>query len=170
MEARWAAFPEKADKEGEKAGLVGLRGLPDQVTERVRPSILHHEDNSVFVPVTVNTHTAAYFFDTGGWISSVSESEAQRIGLRFTDTAGTTTTMTNAAAFRTAVADVLVVGNVRLKNISFAVFPDDGEPWSQLAPGRQGLLGIPIIIAFRTLRWAHDGEMPGVPWKVATLA
>jgi hypothetical protein len=57
------------------------------------------------------------------------------------------------------VADELVVGGVRLKNVSFTVLPDEGEPWSLLPLGRRGLIGIPVILAFRTLRWAQDGTV-----------
>ena len=68
-------------------------------------------------------------------------------------------TMTNRTNFRTAVADELVVGGVRLKNVSFTVLPDDKEPWSLVPLGRRGLIGIPVILAFRTLRWAQDGTV-----------
>ena len=40
-------------------------------------------------------------------------------------------TMTNRTSFRTAVADELIVGGVRLKNVSFTILPDT-EPWSFL--------------------------------------
>jgi len=159
MEARWAAFPEKGENEKERNELAGLRGLPDQITERVRPSILQHEEKSIFIPVTVNNQSATFFFDTGAWVSSISESEAKRLGLRFTDISGKVGSMTNSAAYRGAVADQLAVGNVHLRNVSFAVFPDTSEPWSMLPAGRRGILGIPIIVALRTLRWAHDGTV-----------
>jgi hypothetical protein len=68
-------------------------------------------------------------------------------------------TMTNRTSFRTAVADELVVGGVRLKNVSFTVLPDASEPWSLLPLGRRGAIGIPVILAFRTLRWAQDGTV-----------
>jgi hypothetical protein len=57
------------------------------------------------------------------------------------------------------VADELVVGGVRLKNVSFTVLPDASEPWSLLPLGRRGAIGIPVILAFRTLRWAQDGTV-----------
>jgi len=120
---------------------------------------VRHEEKSIFIPVTINGRAASYFFDTGGWVSSLSESEAERLGLRFTEGTGKIGSLTDSAAFRTAVADELAVGSVRLRNVSFAVFPDSREPWSLLPPGRRGLLGIPIIVPFRTLRWASDGSV-----------
>jgi|SRR5579863_2502949 len=159
MEARWTAFPQRPGEKQEREEAAGFRGLPDQVTERVRPSTLRHEDKSIFIPLTVNGAPATYFFDTGAWLSSVSESEAKRLGLKFGGASGSTATVTNRIGFRTAVAEKLIVGEVRLKNVSFAVFPDDQEPWSLVPPGRRGLLGMPIILAFRTLRWAPDGTV-----------
>jgi len=88
----------------------------------------------------------------------MSESEARRLGMRFAEGSGSMGTMTNRTNFRTAVADELVVGGVRLKNVSFTILPDT-EPWSFLPLGRRGLIGIPVILAFRTLRWAKDGTV-----------
>ena len=114
----------------------------------------------------MNGKAANFFFDTGAWPNVMGESEARRLGLRMTEASGSMGTMTNRTSFRTAVADDLIVGAVRLKNVSFTVLPDDGEPWSLLPLGRRGLLGMPVILAFRTLRWAQDGtvrigEKPG---------
>jgi predicted aspartyl protease len=68
-------------------------------------------------------------------------------------------TMTNSAGFRSAVAKDVVIGSVHLTNVSFAVFPDDREPWSVLAAGRRGIIGIPILMGFRTLRWVPDSTL-----------
>ena len=165
MEARWSAFPDKPEQNQERAAIAGFRGLPDQVTLSVSPSTLRHEDHSVFIPLTVNGTAATFFFDTGSWPNVMSESEAKRLRLRMTERSGSMGTMTNRTSFRTGVADQLVVGGVRLRNVSFTVLPDDREPWSLLPLGRRGLIGIPVILAFRTLRWGQDetirvGEKP----------
>lgn len=159
MEARWAAFPGKRERTHEQAEIAAFRGLPDQVAERVQASTLPHERRSIFVPVSVNGVPETFFFDTGAWVSATSESEAKRLGLRFTDATGAVGTMTNRAAFRTAVANTVTVGNVQLANVAFFVFPDADEPWSVLPRGRKGLLGMPVILAFRTLRWTREGVL-----------
>jgi hypothetical protein len=81
MDKRWAAFPEKSERQHEQAELAGFRGLPDQIVKKARPSVLQHENGSVFVPLSVNGSSATYFFDTGAWVSCMSESEAKRLGL-----------------------------------------------------------------------------------------
>ena len=159
MEARWSAFPGRSGQDQEKGEIAGFRGLPDQVTVSARPSTLRHGDRSVFIPLTVNGKAATFFFDTGAWPNITCESEARRLGLRFAEGSATMATITNRTSFRTAVADELAVGGVRLKNVSFTVFPDDTEPWSSLPPGRRGAIGIPVILACRTLRWAQDGTV-----------
>src|SRR5260370_7444507 len=90
----------------------------------------------------------------------MSESEAKRLNLTIHDGAGTLGTGTGVrGGFRTAVAAELVVGGIQFRNVSFAIFRDDQEPWSELPPGRRGLLGIPVILGFRTLRWSQDGAV-----------
>jgi hypothetical protein len=60
----------------------------------------------------------------------------------------------------------LIVGDFRLRDVSFIVLPDKNEPWVHLPQGRRGLLGVPVLIAFRTLTWSQDGvlELGAKPW------
>jgi len=160
MEARWNAFPNKRELKNEQSAAAGFRGLPDQLTGKFRPSILHHEPDGIFIPVSINKTAATYFFDTGAWVNCMSESEAKRLGLAIHGTSGTLNTGTAVrVGFRAAVAPEVVVGDVHFNNVSFAVFPDDQEPWSDLPVGRRGLIGIPIVLGLRSLRWTHDGAV-----------
>ncbi|MEO7145953.1 MAG: retropepsin-like aspartic protease [Bryobacteraceae bacterium] len=123
------AFPDAKDVKQGQAAMAGFRDLPDQTTRKAGPSTLRHESGSIFIPLSVNGLSAAYFFDTGAWVSCISESEAKRTGLSIHATAGTLGTATGArVGFRTAVAREVVVGKIRFQNVSFAVFPDDQEP------------------------------------------
>ncbi len=159
IDARLRAFPNNTRAQGERNEVAAFRGLPDQSGGRPRAASLRH-DGSIFVPLSINGARARYFFDTGAWVSCMTESEASRIGLRIRDTAGQLGTSTTAStAFRTAVAPDVTIGNLHLKNVSFAVFPDTQEPWSSLAPGERGIIGMPILLALRTLRWTKDGHV-----------
>jgi hypothetical protein len=89
MERRWAAFPEKKERSQEQNVIAGFRGLPNQILERSRPSKITHERGSIFIPLSINHNSATYFFDTGAWISCVSESEAKRLRLRIRKSSGT---------------------------------------------------------------------------------
>jgi Aspartyl protease len=163
VQAWGRAFPDAPAFLKERDELSQFGGLPDQVTIARARSVFSH-DGSTFVPVSIQGGSASYFFDTGAWLSCLSESEAKRLGLAIREGHGTLGNSSGGSVgFRTATAREVRVGKVRLRDVSFAVFPDDQEPWSQLPPGRRGILGIPILLAARTLRWAKNGilEMAG---------
>src|ERR1035438_5274035 len=69
MEKKWAAFPNKKEREQEQRAIAGFRGLPNQISEKIAPSTLHHEDGSIFVPLSIDGSPATYFCDTGAWVS-----------------------------------------------------------------------------------------------------
>jgi predicted aspartyl protease len=160
MEARWAAFPNKPERKNEQAALAGFRSLPDQTADKPRDSTLRHDPKQIFIPLTIDNTPATYFFDTGAWVNGLSVSEAKRLGLVVQESQGSLGTATGQrVALRTAVAREVVIGGMHFRNVSFAVFNDEEEPWSDLAPGRRGLIGMPIILGFRTLRWSEDGTV-----------
>lgn len=160
VEQRLANFPERVEAlQQEKAALAPFLDLPNQVNDQPRRVELRH-DGGLFIPLAVNGKLSNFFIDTGAAINAMSESEAKRLGLQIHDQAGRIGTVTGQqAAFRTGVARVLTVGQIHLRNVSFAIFPDDQEPWVNLAAGRRGLLGIPVLLALRCLRWSRDGTV-----------
>jgi predicted aspartyl protease len=159
MEKRWATFPGRAAEADERTTLALFRGLPDQKGGGSGAVTLRH-DGSIFLPASIQGGSATYFFDTGAWLSCMSESEATRLGLRVHGAEGAVGTSTGArVGLRTAVAREVMVGGARFEDVSFAVFPDDQEPWSVLPPGRRGILGIPLLLGLRSLRWSHDGTV-----------
>lgn len=159
MDARWRTFPDKPSVKEERTALAPFRGLPDQKTVKRGLSSFRHKDD-IFLPVTTNGVTGSYFFDTGAAVSCLSESEARRLGLTIHDSGGTLSTATGGrTGFRTAVAEDLRIGNMRFRDVSFAVFPDDVQPWKELEPGRRGLLGRPVLLGFETLRWKRNGTV-----------
>ena len=168
MEARWAAFPNKSELQNERTAVAGFRGLPDQSTGKPRRSTLPHKPGKTFIPISINRSPATYFFDTGAWMNCMSESEAKRLGLTIHEADGSLGTGTGVkVGFRTVVAPDVTVGNIHFRNVSFAVFPDDQEPWSELPVGQRGLVGIPILLGLRTLRWSRDGATVEIGRKSA---
>ncbi len=160
METRWAAFPEKnEDRHNEESFLGAFRGLPDQSAESSAPSTVPHERDSIFIPASINGQSATYFFDTGAAFSVVSESEAKRLKLTMNGATSTSHTMTSDASFHMAVAKEVRIGKTVFRNVSFGVLPDSQEPFSKLPPGRRGIIGIPLIVGMRTLRWIRNGNL-----------
>ncbi len=159
MQRRLKDFPAREEVRRDHAALGPLLHLPDQVTARTGFAILKH-NRDLFSPMTINGQPAAYFFDSGAGVSAMSESEAKRLGMEINDDAGQLATSTgHQTSFRTAVAKDFKWGAVELKNVSFAVFRDDQEPWKDLPAGRRGLIGIPALVAAQRVRWSRDGTV-----------
>ena len=112
----------------------------------------------VYLPLTVDGKAVNWLLDTGANISVISDAEAARLGLgvresagRFADLAGGTTSA------RTAIAHRVVIGRTLLREVSLLVTPADQMPWKEVAPGRQGILGLPLAIALGAIQWNRDG-------------
>jgi len=104
------------------------------------------------------TANGTFRIGTGAGFSAVSESEAARLGLRFAKSMGSVnTSTTQTAAYRVAIAKELIIGGFCLRDVTFGVFPNDGDPWRNLAPGRRGLIGFPVQTVLRRMSWSRDG-------------
>jgi len=151
------SFPQDEEALANQKALEPLLDMPDQITVTAEPSSVKHY-GGLFIPVRINGHEAHFFVDTGGGFSATSESEATRLGLRFARTSGSVNTSTSQkAGYRLAVASELIIGGFLLHDVTFAVFPDEREPWRDLAPGRRGLIGLPVQLALGQMRWSKDG-------------
>ncbi|HZR21559.1 MAG TPA: aspartyl protease family protein [Verrucomicrobiae bacterium] len=157
MQKHVRSFPQDEEALTNQKALGPLLEMPDQITVTAEPSSVAH-DGGLFIPVRINDREAHFFVDTGGGFSATSQSEATRLGLRFAKASGTANTSTSQkAAYRLAVASELIIGGFRLHDVTFAVFPDEGEPWRDLARGRRGLIGLPVQIALGRMRWSKQG-------------
>jgi hypothetical protein len=100
---------------------------------------------------------STYWFDTGADISVLTESEAQRFGLRVLAAAIKEGDVTGTKLdSRIAVADELSIGSIRLKNVAFLVVSDEQPPFSQLPLGSRGLIGMPVLFALQRFVWRAD--------------
>jgi predicted aspartyl protease len=117
------------------------------------------KDGDIFLPLSVNGMEAHYLIDTGSNASLISEGEAKRVGmivdeapgLQIHDSAG------KSGGFRVAVAKDFVLGSFHLRNIAFLVVPDDRLPFANLPSGWRGILGLPVLLAWQTVRWDRSG-------------
>ena len=134
----------------EKADVEQLRGLPDQRNGPLRVSTLPHDAGDDWsVPVSINGKPASYLLDSGAWISTISESEAKRLGLEIRAGSGTLSDPSGkGVTVRTAVAKEVRLGAMRFQDVSFAVLPSED---------RFGILGIPIWCAVRHVKWSSRG-------------
>ena len=155
---RWAAsFPNRPEVQKEKADLEQFRGLPDQRNDRRRVSTLRHAADDWAVPVSINGQPATYVFDSGAWLSVMTESEATRLGLEIRQGAGTLGDPSGkGVAVRTAVARDVRIGAMRMQNVSFAVLANEG-PWSSLPPAKEAFSGFRSGFAIGHVRWSSRG-------------
>ena len=139
---------------------------PDQSLGRNRRTTLRWtmERTGLTIPVSVNGKTVRWIVDTGMNLSTVSESEArmlgisvQKVGYKAGDLAGGRTSI-NAG-----VANSLRFGEIEVRNVPLFVLPDSQPPVNELPPGQRGIIGLPVLIAFQTLRWNADGTFEIAP-------
>jgi hypothetical protein len=157
-----AARPGIQGLENGAALFAFLSALPEQRVLRRRPATLRFRmiDGNLFVPVTVNGIRANFLFDTGANFAVISESEARRLGMEIRDAPGA---HSNDAAgtrmpVRLALARRVRAGGFEIENVPFQVARDDQQPFASLPAGSRGVLGIPVALAFETVRWRADGR------------
>ena len=158
-----AALQERPDASDAKQMLpiaTAVNNLPEMKVMSLRPSTLHIQPKSIFLPLQVNGHDAEFFFDTGAGISIIGESKAKQLGIPAEAVEGTLGDASGkgVSGLRIALAKDLVVGGLHLQNVPFVVLSDTGEPWNTLSLNRRGIIGIPVLLAMKSIRWKPTGS------------
>jgi Aspartyl protease len=151
-----AQKPDAADIKNMLPTLEVLSSFQDQsvILEKSFPLTIDIEDENLVLPVKTNGFEAHYIFDNGFSLSGMSESEAKRLKLTIHDVKTNIDTMSGAQVnIRIAVVKDLEVGSVHLENVAFYILPDNQPPFNQLAEGRQGILGLPVVLALNKFEW-----------------
>lgn len=136
-----------------------LASLPDQSVGKFAASSVSCRlyQRSLFIPVSINGQAREFFVDSDANFSFMSESEARNLGLTIRESdAEVYGASGKQMKFRTAVADELSVGDMQLRNVAFVVLPDTEEILRRLPAGKQGSLGLPVLLAFRTMRFSSE--------------
>lgn len=122
-----------------------------RVTRRPSP------DGRIRIPLLAAGKDASYLIDTGSNMSLLGDAEARRLGLtlqsptmKIRDLSG------GESEAHLAIMPFLSVGAMRLRNVPFWVM-------DQEAMDDAGILGIDILLAFRTLRWSAGAVDIGFP-------
>jgi hypothetical protein len=157
-----AALKEHPDAEDAKNMLPlakALGKMPAMQVASRKASKLKIEPGSTFLPLKLNGKEARFFFDTGAGFSVLTEAEVKELGL-VAETVNSTmgdSSGKGVAGFRVALVKDVTIGGLHLRNVPFLVFSDEGEPWNSLPLNRRGIIGLPILLAMRTLRWSPAG-------------
>jgi len=136
---------------GENA-LVILRSLTDAAPQRVEfgpPAPIQARRNEPglwVVPVEINSQRGEWILDTGASLSTVTESEAHRMGLAVRELHAYGIGFTGTKnPIRLGVANQLRLGSARFHNVVFFVVADEALRISPLKDPIHGILGMPLI-------------------------
>ena len=158
-----AARVGKPATDGDRASIALLSQLPDMTVTARGSSTLQYEMRgaNLSVPISINDKPANFVLDTDANMSTLSESEAKRLGMSILDgtVAVVGVTGDTKAGGRMAVAQDFTIGKFHFKNVAFFIIGDDQEPFVDFPAGKRGIIGMPVILALQTLRWRHDGKI-----------
>jgi predicted aspartyl protease len=152
---------DRADTENTRALYESLGNVPPQTIqfdEEVQIEAKHSGLGSWNVPVEVNGRPGEWIFDTGANQSTLSESEAVRMGLSIRDATVYVKGSTDKKnSLRLAVAPEMQFGSARLSNVVFLVLSDESLYISQLKYQIRGILGLPVLRALGTVGISGEG-------------
>jgi hypothetical protein len=113
----------------------------------------------VLLPLQINGKRVDWLADTGANFSMISDAEAGRLGLTIRDSEGRVADLAGGSTgVRVAVVPRMSIGRTQLRDVTFMVFPAGEMPWKALPAGKQGILGLPPLLALDTLSWTRSGE------------
>ena len=154
VDAILALRPTDSDALGGRPVIAVVAKASDQKITGRHTMVKLQDDGLQF---SIHGVRVTYWFDTGAELSILSESEAKRFGLpiqsasvQVGDVNGT------QVQARIATADELTIGSLRVRHVASLVFPDNQPPFDQLAHGSRGLIGLPVLLAFKTFTWGME--------------
>ena len=122
--------------------------------------------------VRVGTTEGSYVLDTGANLSTLTRSEAARLGLTVRETGVDVDGVTGArVAAGLAVADRVEFAGVRVGPVPFLVLPDSALSFPQIGYAIEGIVGLPVLAALGSVEIPLGGgtlcadrdEHPGTP-------
>jgi predicted aspartyl protease len=163
MKEQIAARPGKPSSDDDRAMSDAFAKLPDMTVTYHDSSTQHYKmsGDSLSIPIAVNGRRADFILDSDSDISVISVSEAARLGMPVMTgkvrLGGEAEVRENDAGI--VVAKNLAIGNIEFRNVAFVVVPDNQEPFVDLPAGQKGILGLPVMLGLKTLRWRRGSEI-----------
>ena len=153
----------RADHENVHRLLTTLKDVAQQTVEFGPPARVQARRNPLGlweVPVEVNSQRGEWIFDTGANYSTVSESEARRLGLTIREVSGSVADFVGTEhPTRLAVAGELRFGTARFRNVVFLVMADQLLYISPAQYQMRGILGLPVMRAMESVDFSADGAI-----------
>jgi predicted aspartyl protease len=120
------------------------------------------------IALEINGQPISLAIDTGANLSIITSTYAGKLGLKIIDASidvgGITGAKTKA---RVGVAEQVRIGKVTVHNVVFLVFEDQALYISPIPFQLNGLIGFPVIEAFREITFTRSGEIyiPATPGR-----
>jgi predicted aspartyl protease len=168
---RLTPLAEQTDTANSQALYAALADTPSQSVafgEDIPVRATFNELGSWDVPVDVNGRRSQLIFDTGANWSTLSSSEAQRLGLEIRDSDNYVRGSTGKKnPLRLAVASELQVGPAHLKHVIFLVLSDDSLYIGPLKYQIHGFLGLPVLRALGRVGISANGDLRIEPGRTS---
>lgn len=152
---------DRADTENSRALYESLQDVAPQTIQFAQPVPIeakHNQLGSWNVPVEVNGRQGEWIFDTGANLSTLSESEAARLGLFTREASAYVKGSTEKkSSLRLTVAPDLRIGNVRVTNVIFLVLSDQALYIAPVKYQIRGILGLPVLRALGSVGISAKG-------------
>lgn len=153
--------PDRESNENSRALMDALAGTPPESVEWAEGppvQVIRNPVGSWNVPVNVNGINGQWIFDTGANHSTLTEAEAQRMGLSLRESSVYVTGSTRKRnALRLAIASDVRVGAVHIHNVVFLVLADQALHVAPLHYQITGILGLPALRALRRVEISNAG-------------
>lgn len=141
-----------------------LAGQPAQSIKKngkTNIQIIRDKANLPNITVASGTVKENFIFDTGANLSTVTESTARKLGMKFMD--GRSIKVGSIAGekveARVAICPELYIGNIEVRNVVFLVFPDSDLYFPQIDYQIHGILGFPVIEAMKEIQITKNDQM-----------
>ena len=155
--------PDRTDDENTRALYEALKDVAPQTLQFGQEAPVEAKHNvlgSWDVPVEVNGVHGEWIFDTGANLSTISESEAARLGLATRETKTYVKGSTQKKnPLRLAVARELRFGGAVVNSVVLLVIPDQSLYIGPMKYQISGILGLPVLRALGSVGISAKGEV-----------
>ncbi|MGH2667381.1 retropepsin-like aspartic protease [Flavobacterium sp.] len=108
--------------------------------------------------ITANKDSLDFIFDTGANLSTTIKSVAKRLNMKIIPVSIEVGAITGKKVIaQLAVCDKITIGNIEIRNAVFLVFNDEDLAFPQIGYQIYGILGFPVIEAFKEIQISKEG-------------
>lgn len=151
---------------------TALENVAPQTVDNKKGAVIKiHKDKAGLntIKIKTNSDSSDFVFDTGANFSTILESTAHQLGIKIIpaniEVAGITGT---EVLTQLAVCERLTIGDIHFNNVVFLVVPDEVLTFSEIDYKIFGIIGFPVIEAFKEITLTQDGLFI-VPEKESTF-